>query len=162
VQATDAAPGYRVVLGGGFTPPPFRRYSNEYPRAVYPASNGTINFFLSPEAMYWGTRQLVDVWGAKEIFVTESGLPTTAEGDAEGDIDRIVWLRAYLTQLQRATAEGVPVRGYFHWSLMDNLEWVFGYEPKFGLCRTDMQTLERTPKLSAQWFREMARRNAVV
>ena len=74
--------------------------------------------------MYWGTRLLVDVWKAKEIFITENGVPTTAEGDAEGyDTDRIVWLRAYLSELQRATAEGVPVRGYFHWSTMDNLEW---------------------------------------
>jgi beta-glucosidase len=45
---------------------------------------------------------------------------------------------------------------------MDNLEWIFGYQPKFGLFRTDMKTLQRTPKLSAHWFREMARRNAVV
>ena len=89
-------------------------------------------------------------------------VPTTAEGDAEGfDIDRIVWLRACLTELQRATAEGVPVRGWFHWSLMDNVEWILGFEPKFGLFRTDMTTLERTPKLSARWFREMARCNAV-
>jgi hypothetical protein len=91
----------------------------------------------------------------------ESGLPTTAEGDAEGDVDRIVWLRAYLAQLQRATDEGVPVRGYFHWSLMDNFEWIFGYQPKFGLFWVETNTLKRTPKLSAHWFREMARRNAV-
>jgi beta-glucosidase/6-phospho-beta-glucosidase/beta-galactosidase len=72
---------------------------------------------LSPESMYWGTRLLVDVWNAKEIFITENGLPTTASGDAEGyDTDRIVWLRAYLSELQRATAEGVPGRGPFHWS----------------------------------------------
>jgi beta-glucosidase len=161
VQATDAAPGYEVVAGGGFTPPPFRPFPKGYPRAVYPGSNETIVFNLSPEAMYWGTRQLVDVWGTKEIFVTESGMPTTAEGDAGGDVDRIVWLRALLTQLQRATAEGVPVRGYFHWSLMDNLEWIFGYEPKFGLFRTDMKTLQRTPKLSAQWLGEMAKLNAM-
>jgi beta-glucosidase len=113
-----------------------------------------------PQTLYWGTRQLVDVWGAKEIFVTESGLPTTDAGDAGGDVDRIVWLRAYLT-LQRATAEGVPVRGWFHWSTMDNLEWIFGHEPKFGLFRVEAKTLKRTPKMSASWFRETARRNAV-
>ena len=161
VQAIDAAPGYKVVAGGGFTPPPFRPFPKGYPRAVYPGSNETIVFNLSPEAMYWGTRQLVNVWGAKEIFITESGMPTTDEGDAGGDVDRIVWLRTLLTQLQRATAEGVPVRGWFHWSTMDNLEWIFGFEPKFGLIRVDTKTLQRTPKLSAAWFRETARRNAV-
>jgi beta-glucosidase len=144
------------------TPQPFRPYQPTHPRAVYPGSDGKISLSFSPESMYWGTRLLRDVWGAKEIYVTESGLPTTAEGDAEGfDTDRIVWLRAYLAQLQRATAEGVPVRGWFHWSTMDNVEWFMGVQPKFGLFRTDMKTLQRTPKLSAAWFRETARRNAV-
>jgi beta-glucosidase len=162
VRASDSKPGYEVVAGGGFTPKPFRPYQPTHPRAVYPGSDGKISLSFSPESMYWGTRLLRDVWGAKEIYVTESGLPTTAEGDAEGfDTDRIVWLRAYLAQLQRATAEGVPVRGWFHWSTMDNVEWFMGVQPKFGLFRTDMKTLQRTPKLSAAWFRETARRNAV-
>lgn len=161
VQASDSKLGYEVVAGGGFTPKPFRPFPKGYPRAVYPGSNETIVFNLSPEAMYWGTRQLADVCGAKEIFITESGVPTTDAGDAEGDVDRIIWLRAYLAQLQRATAEGVPVRGWFHWSTMDNLEWILGCQPKFGLFRVDMQTLKRTSKLSAAWFRVTARRNAV-
>ena len=77
--------------------------------------------------MHWGTRLPHDVWGAEEIYITECDLPTTAEGDAEGfDTDRIVWLRAYLAQLQRATADGVLVRGSFHWSTMDNVEWFMG------------------------------------
>src|SRR5688572_18247740 len=117
VQASDSEPGFEVVAGGGLTPKPFRPFQPTHPKAIYPGSNGTVVFPFGPEAMYWGTRLLRDVWGVKEIYVTESGLPTTAEGDAEGfDTDRIVWLRAYMTQLQRATAEGVPVRGWFHWS----------------------------------------------
>ncbi|MGY4867792.1 family 1 glycosylhydrolase [Mycolicibacterium elephantis] len=101
--------------------------------------------------------------GLCRIFVTENGMPTTAEEDAEGfDTGRIIWLRAYLMELQRATAAGVPVRGYFHWSLMDNLEWGAGMQPKFGLYRVDLATQQRIPKLSATWFREVARHNAVV
>ena len=56
------------------------------------------------------------------------------------DLDRIMYLRNYLTQLQRATSEGVPVRGYFLWSLMDNFEWIFGFEKRFGLYHVDFDT----------------------
>jgi len=77
------------------------------------------------------------------------------------DTDRIVFLRTYLTQLQRATADGVPVKGYFQWSAMDNFEWINGYGDRFGLVHVDFKTQKRTPKLSAAWFREAATRNAV-
>jgi beta-glucosidase len=83
VQATDAAPRYEIVAGDNLAPKPFRPFPPTHPRAVYPGSNGTVVFPFGPESMYWGTRLLRDVWGAKEIFVTESGLPTTAEGDAD-------------------------------------------------------------------------------
>jgi beta-glucosidase len=73
-----------------------------------------------------------------------------------------MFLRNHLGALQRATAEGVPVEGYFHWSAQDNLEWTQGFGNRFGLVYVDFATLERTPKLSAGWFREAARRNAVV
>jgi beta-glucosidase len=73
-----------------------------------------------------------------------------------------MFLRDYLTQLQRATAEGMPVRGYFHWSSMDNFEWSAGYGPRYGLIYVDYATLKRTPKLSAFFFREVAQRNQVV
>jgi len=73
-----------------------------------------------------------------------------------------MFLRNYLSQLQRATAEGVPVRGYFHWSSMDNFEWSDGYGTRFGLIHVDYATLKRTPKMSASFFREVASRNYVV
>src|SRR5262245_37603944 len=78
------------------------------------------------------------------------------------DSDRVMFLRACLEQLQRATSEGVPVDGYFHWSSQDNFEWVEGFGNRFGLIYVDFETLTRTPKLSAEWFREAARKNAVV
>ena len=78
------------------------------------------------------------------------------------DTDRIMFLRNCLTHLQRATAEGVPVKGYFEWSLMDNLEWNAGFGNRFGIVYVDFKTQKRTPKISASWFREAARRNAVV
>jgi beta-glucosidase len=121
--------------------------------------------------MYWGTKLLVDLWDVKEICITENGGPFTHEAGTEGiqadlngvenDTDRIIWTRAYLGQLQRATAEGVPIRGYFHWSLMDNFEWVGGLRPRFGLYRVDYETQERTPKLSVEFFRACAAANAI-
>ena len=73
-----------------------------------------------------------------------------------------MFVRAYLTQLQRATADGVPVKGYFYWSSMDNLEWTAGFGNRYGIVYVDFKTQKRTPKMSASWFREASRRNAVV
>jgi beta-glucosidase len=63
--------------------------------------------------------------------------------------------------LQRATSEGVPVRGYFLWSLMDNFEWIFGFEKRFGLYRVDFKTQRRIPKLSVSFYRDVITRNAI-
>jgi beta-glucosidase len=120
---------------------------------------------LAPEVMYWAPRHVQSLWGAKSIFITENGCAASdvLAGDGEVyDSDRVMFLRACLEQLQRATSEGVPVDGYFHWSSQDNLEWIDGFGNRFGLIYVDFETLERTPKLSAKWFREAARRNAVV
>jgi beta-glucosidase len=120
---------------------------------------------LDPEVVYWAARQVQSIWGAESIFVTENGCAASdviAEDGRVYDTDRVMFLRACLGQLQRATAEGVPVEGYFLWSAQDNFEWTYGYGDRFGLIYVDFETLERTPKVSADWFREAARRNAVV
>jgi beta-glucosidase len=107
----------------------------------------------------------VKLWNVKNIYITENGCGTFDEPAADGivyDSDRIMYLRNYLTQLQRATSEGVPVRGYFHWSSMDNFEWSGGYGTRFGLIRVNFATLKRTPKMSASFYREVSERNAVV
>jgi beta-glucosidase len=120
--------------------------------------------FFGPESLYWAPRHLQKIWDAKEIFISENGCSTVGEESATGivrDTDRIMFLRNYLTMLRRATAEGVPVRGYFHWSLFDNFEWAWGYTIRFGLIRVDYPTLKRTPKLSAAFYSEVIRQNAV-
>jgi beta-glucosidase len=84
-------------------------------------------------------------------------------GDGRGDdSDRVMFLRACLGQLQRATTEGMPVDGYFLWSPQDNFEWGDGDGNRFGMIYVDFDTQQRIPKLSAEWFREAARQNAVV
>ncbi len=73
-----------------------------------------------------------------------------------------MFLRGYLSQLQRATAEGVPVKGYFYWSLVDNFEWAMGFNTRFGLYYMDYKTLKRIPKLSVEYFKAMALKNSVL
>jgi beta-glucosidase len=117
-----------------------------------------------PEAIYWVPRHVAKLWNVKSIYITENGTSGSDQPAADGtvyDLDRIMYLRSYLTQLQRATSEGVPVLGYFLWSLMDNFEWADGYEQRFGLYHVDFETKRRTPKLSAAFYRETIARNAV-
>ncbi len=121
--------------------------------------------FVSPEALYWGPRQLNKVWGIKEIYITENGCSSADVPADDGkvyDTDRVMYLRNYLTQMQRATREGIPVKGYFLWSLMDNFEWADGYTNRFGLHYVDFTTQKRTPKLSADYYKQVIARNMVV
>jgi beta-glucosidase len=148
VRAIAAAPGYEVV--------PFAK---THPRTASSWQH------IGPEALYWAPRHVHKIWNVKEIFISENGCGTTDAPAADGivyDTDRVMFLRSYLTTLQRATAEGVPVRGYFIWSLFDNFEWADGYATRFGVIHVDYESLERTPKLSASYYSEVIRRNAVV
>jgi beta-glucosidase len=120
---------------------------------------------FGPEAMYWAPRHVAKLWDVKSIYITENGTSSKDEPAADGrvyDLDRIMYLRSYLTQLQRATSEGTPVHGYFLWSLMDNFEWSDGFEKRYGIYRVDFNTRRRSPKLSAAFYREIIARNALV
>jgi beta-glucosidase len=120
--------------------------------------------FVGPEALYWGPRHVNKIWGAKEIYITENGCSSSDVPAADGtvyDTDRVMYLRNYLMHLQRATSEGIPVKGYFLWSLMDNFEWGDGYTNRFGLHYVDYKTQKRTPKLSAAFYKEVIARNAL-
>ena len=104
-----------------------------------------------------------DRYGYVPIYVTENGAALAdAPQAANGRIDdpvRIAYLREHLRAVRAAIARGVDVRGYFAWSLMDNLEWASGFSKRFGLVHVDFETLERTPKASAHWYREVIRSN---
>ena len=121
--------------------------------------------YVGPEALYWGPRHIAKIWKAPHIYITENGCSSSDIPAADGkvyDSDRVMYLRNYLSHLQRAVAEGIPVRGYFLWSLMDNFEWADGYTNRFGLHYVDYATQKRTPKLSADFYREVIAQNAVV
>ena len=98
------------------------------------------------------------------LHVTENGAAFADEVAADGSVpdpDRVAYLDDHFRAAHRAIADGVDVRGYFVWTLMDNFEWGFGYSKRFGLVHVDYETLERTPKDSARWFAEVTRRNGV-
>ncbi len=147
VVASDRAPGFTVLP----FPASFPHMNSEWLR-------------IGPETIYWVPRLAAKIWNIDTIYISENGTSSTDEPAADGnvyDLDRIMYLRNYLTQLQRATAEGVPVRGYFLWSLMDNFEWIYGFQKRFGLYRVDFDTQLRTPKLSASFYRDVIARNAI-
>jgi beta-glucosidase len=119
---------------------------------------------IGPEALYWAPRNVAKIWNVKAIYITENGTSGADEPTADGsvyDLDRIMYLRNYLTQLRRATSEGLPVQGYFLWSLMDNFEWSDGLGKRYGLYHVDFDTQRRTPKLSASFYRDVIARNAL-
>ena len=147
VVAADRAPGFKVLP----FPASFPHMNSEWLR-------------VGPETIYWAPRLAAKIWNIDTIYISENGTSSADNLAADGnvyDLDRIMYLRNYLTQLQRATSEGVPVRGYFLWSLMDNFEWIYGFEQRFGLYRVDFNTLVRTPKLSVSFFRDVIARNAI-
>jgi len=75
------------------------------------------------------------------------------------DKRRIRYIRDHLAQVRRAMDEGVPVRGYFVWSLLDNFEWALGYGPRFGLVYVDYETQRRIVKDSGRWYAQVIREN---
>lgn len=91
--------------------------------------------------------------------------PSTASSASSAQVadgSRVRFLANYTSELRRAIYEdGVDVRGYFAWSLMDNFEWEMGYSERFGLVFTDFETQQRTPKASAKWFSELAATNTL-
>ena len=148
IEAADNAAGYNVV--------PFAK--------SFPTTTSKWEL-IAPEAIYWATRHVKDIWNVKEMYITENGSSSTDERTADNqiyDTDRISFLRNYLTQLQRATSENIPVKGYFYWSLMDNFEWTSGYSVTFGLYSVDFKTQKRYPKLSAKFYKEVATQNRVM
>ncbi|PSO19206.1 GH1 family beta-glucosidase [Bradyrhizobium sp. MOS003] len=147
VTASDRAPGFHVLP----FPTSFPHMNSKWLR-------------VGPEVIYWAPRLAAKIWNIENIYISENGTSSEDKIAADGqvyDLDRIMFLRNYLSRMQRATAEGVPIRGYFLWSLMDNFEWIFGYRKRFGLYRVDFETQARVPKLSAAFYRDVVARNAI-
>ncbi|HVC68847.1 MAG TPA: family 1 glycosylhydrolase [Acidimicrobiales bacterium] len=108
-----------------------------------------------PQVVEYTVRRTADFTGLP-VVVTENGIGT------DDDAERILYVSEALRGVRRCLDDGIDVRGYFVWSLLDNFEWALGYGPKFGLVAVDRTTFERRPKPSAIWFGEVAKANALV
>jgi beta-glucosidase len=97
-------------------------------------------------------------YGARQIYVTENGsawADTVGEDGQVHDPDRVRYLEEHVTACGRAVRQGVPLAGYFAWSLLDNFEWADGYDPRFGLVYVDFATQRRVVKDSGQRYADI-------
>ncbi|HEY4001627.1 MAG TPA: family 1 glycosylhydrolase [Candidatus Xenobia bacterium] len=146
--------------------------SGEAAEACDFAIEGQFRMVRNPRGRYSDWAWEIDADGLYElllpyrdipVYVTENGLGRR-EHLANGEVDdqeRIDFVRDHLRAVERALAAGIDVRGYYMWSLMDNFSWINGYKKRYGFLYVDRETLERTPKKSAWWFRDVIRRGQV-
>jgi beta-glucosidase len=119
---------------------------------------------VDPGGLYEMLTRISRDYGPIPLYITENGAAFRDEVTPDGrvhDPARIDYLRQHLAAAHRAIADGVDLRGYFAWSLLDNFEWAFGYDKRFGLIHVDYATQRRTPKDSALWYRDVIEANAV-
>jgi beta-glucosidase len=131
----------------------------QYPRA----DSHWLN--LMPQCMYWGPRFVHELYGVDSIYITENGCGYDDEPVIDGevrDLHRRDFLRNHLRELHRAIADGVPVKGYFLWSFLDNYEWEDGYQRRFGIVHVDFSSQKRTPKLSAHYYASVIGHNRIL
>ena len=148
VRANRKGPGYQAL------PHPVN-----YPRADSPWLR------LVPQSLYWGTRFCHEVYGHQALYITENGCGYDTEPVVDGevfDLHRRDYLRSHLREAHRAIADGVPLKGYFLWSFIDNYEWEDGYQRRFGIVHCDYQTLVRTPKLSAHYYADIIKARRIL
>ena len=113
-----------------------------------------------PEAIH---DVIMQIWNEYHlpIAITENGssYQDVVEDGRVHDAQRTSYLRRYLTQVARAMGEGADVRGYHVWSLLDNFEWTFGYDQRFGIVHNDFETQKRTVKDSGRWYADVIKNN---
>jgi beta-glucosidase len=130
---------------------------------VYPPESEYSQMWeIYPPGMYDMLTRIQADYHPKEVYLTENGICVTDGLDFDGrvrDERRIRYLSDHLVQIRRAIQAGVPLKGYFHWSLMDNFEWAFGYRMRFGLVYVDYASQKRTIKESGRWYANVIRNN---
>jgi beta-glucosidase len=107
-----------------------------------------------PEALEACIRRATEMTDGVPVIVTENGIGTA------DDAQRVDYVARALKGVQQCLADGIDVRGYVYWSLLDNFEWALGYMPTFGLVAVDRHSFERQPKPSASWLGQVAKANA--
>ena len=132
--------------------------SENAPRAVFPVGEMTeMDWEVYPEGLLQTLGRLHFEYGFPALYVTENGAAFRDEVGPDGHVEdstRREYFQRHLAMVGRAVEIGVPVKGYFAWSLLDNFEWGFGYSKRFGLVHVDFETGRRTLKSSGRWYRQ--------
>jgi len=143
---------------------------------AWPGSDGVLEFLeqpgpytemgwnIAPEGLEELLLSLREQFPDQALMVTENGAAFADEVAEDGsvpDADRLDYLRRHFTAAHRAMQQGVDLRGYFVWSLLDNFEWGYGYAKRFGIVRVDFDTLERTVKQSGEWYARLAKKGTL-
>ena len=135
------------------------------PRTIFPNPERTeMGWEVYPEGLYELLGRLHFDYRFPALYVTENGAAYPDQIGADGRVDdpsRVAYLKTHFTEAAGAIVAGVPLRGYFVWSLMDNFEWAHGYSKRFGLIYVDYQTQRRVLKTSAHWYRRVIAANGV-
>jgi beta-glucosidase len=148
----------RLVIGAG---PDFPLFMKFQPPQFETTEMG---WEVYPNGLYEVMKRAHQEYAPKEIFITENGAAYKDELTKEGkvaDEKRVTYLHEHFLQAHRAIQDGVPLKGYFVWSLMDNFEWAYGYSKRFGLVHIDYTTQKRTVKRSGEWYAQVMKQNSV-
>ena len=119
-----------------------------------------MDWLVEPEGLHAMLLRLHAESGGLPLYITENGCAADDYVNPEGEVndsDRIEYIRGHLAAALRAIDDGVNLAGYFHWSLLDNFEWAWGYRRRFGLYYVDFGTQRRLPKRSAAFYAAIAR-----
>jgi beta-glucosidase len=148
---------YGLNIYQGYT---VKAKANGMPALVAPivgAPQTTMDWPITPEALYWGPKFIYERYQLP-IVITENGMANSDWVHTDGQVhdpQRIDFLQRYLGAYGRAIASGVKAKGYFLWSVLDNFEWAYGYQKRFGIVHVDYSTQKRTPKDSAYWYKHI-------
>ncbi|MBE9159022.1 beta-glucosidase [Nodosilinea sp. LEGE 06152] len=179
-NAPDIQPGDLEVIHQPLDSLGFNVYTGAYVRAadnpkgfeLMPFPQGYPRMHMPwlhvmPDSLYWGVRHISDTLQRPDlrVFISENGCAAQDELKPNGevlDLDRIQYLQQYLRATHRAVQEGYPLMGYFLWSFLDNFEWAYGRDRRFGITYVDFATQQRIPKASYHWYARCVQENRVV
>ena len=139
--------------------------SDNMPRTVFPNPESTeMGWEVYPEGMYEMLGQVHFAYSFPALYITENGAAFQDSAGPDGSIEdpaRISYFKRHLKKVHEAISIGIPVRGYFAWSLLDNFEWAYGTSKRFGLVQVDFRSQRRTRKASANWYQGVIAANAI-
>lgn len=132
---------------------------------IHPEGEYTeMDWEVHPESLYKVLKRVHEDYGPEAIYITENGAAYDDVVEPDGtihDTERLEFLRGHFANVHQAIQDGVPLKGYFVWSLMDNFEWALGYERRFGFIYVDFETQQRMVKDSGKWYSTVAKQNGL-